>query len=235
MNIQDLHPQCYIDQGILKNKLLIYLMEMIESFCYKKSSLITVHSQGNKEYIVDIKGIKENKVKILSNWIDTDDMKPLPKDNEFSKKYGINKKFIVGYAGTLGVSQGALNIIDAACILKDRDDVEFFIVGDGIEKQNMVHKVSVNELKNVRFLGMQPKSIYPYVIASFDIGLVTLNSKVKTPVVPSKILSIMAAERPVLASIPLDGDVPKLIEKAECGLCIESENPEKILKIFLMH
>lgn len=228
MGIQDLHPQCYIDQGVLKNKIVIYLLETIEKFCYKKSSLITVHSDGNKNHVVKKKEVKEEKVKVLPNWIDTDEMRPLPRVNEFSEKYNLNGKFVVGYAGTLSISQGLLSIIDAAHILKERDDIEFFIVGDGIEKQKMIDKVNEYGLHNVRFLGMQPKSVYPYVVASSDVGLVTLNRNVKTPVVPSKILSMMAASRPVLASMPLDGDAPKLIERAQCGICIGPEDPEML-------
>jgi glycosyltransferase involved in cell wall biosynthesis len=228
LNVQDIHPQCYIDQGILKNKFLIFILESIEKFCYKKASLITVHSKGNKEYIVNKKGVDEEKVKVLPNWIDTDELRPLPRDNEFSKKYNLNGKFVVSYAGTLSISQGLTTIIDAANILNHRNDIEFLIVGDGVEKQRLLDKVREYNLKNVKFLDMQPKELYPYVLASSDVSLVSLNSKVKTPVVPSKILSIMASARPVLASLPLDGDAAKLIEEAQCGICIEPENPEKL-------
>lgn len=126
-----------------------------------------------------------------------------------------------------------MSLIAAANILRNRDNIEFFIVGDGIEKQKMVNRANEYGLKNVRFLGMQPKSVYPYVVASSDVQLVLLNRNVKTPVVPSKILSSMAGARPVLASIPLDGDAPKLINEAQCGICIGPEDPvalaEKII------
>lgn len=228
MGVQDLHPQCYIDQGVLRNKLVIYFLETLERFCYKRSTLITVHSNGNKEHIINKKRIEKNKVKILQNWIDTDNIQPLPRDNEFSGKHDLNRKFVVGYAGTLGMSQGLLSLIDTANLLKGRESIEFFIVGDGIEKQRMLDRVKEFGLKNVRFLEMQSKSVYPYVVASSDVSLVTLNSKVKTPVVPSKILSIMAMARPVLASLPMAGDASKLIEKAGCGICIGPEDPEKL-------
>ncbi|NOY39544.1 MAG: glycosyltransferase family 4 protein [Nitrospirae bacterium] len=233
MGVQDLHPQCYIDQGVLRNRQLIYLLETLEKFCYRRSSLITVHSGGNRNHIVDVKGIDEEKVRILPNWIDTGEMRPLPRDNEFSGRYNLNGRFVVGYAGTLGMSQGLLSVIEAARILRDREEIEFFIVGDGIEKENLKSRVEEYGLKNVRFLGMQTKSVYPYVVASSDVGLVTLNSKVKTPVVPSKILSLMAAARPVLASMPLDGDAPKLIKESGCGICIGPEDPELLAEKIL--
>lgn len=230
MGVQDLHPQCYIDQDVLKNRLTIWLLEVVERFCYRKASLITVHSPGNKEYIVKKKGIEGDKIKVLPNWIDTDEIMPLPRDNEFSRRHNLNGKFIVCYAGTLSISQGLMSIIEVANILKHRNNIEFFIVGDGIEKQRMVDRANELGLKNVEFLGMQPKILYPYVVASSDVGLVMLNSKVQTPVVPSKILSIMAAARPVLASLPLEGDAAKLIKDAQCGICVGPENSEELAR-----
>jgi colanic acid biosynthesis glycosyl transferase WcaI len=235
LGVQDLHPQCYIDQGILKNRLAISMLEGLEKFCYRTASRITVHSKGNKDHMVQRKSVPEEKVTIVPNWLDTDEMKPLPRENEFSKEHGLDGKFIVGYAGTLGMSQGLMSLIETAALLKNEEGIEFFIVGDGLEKEKMVARAQELGLSNIRFLGMQPKSLYPLVVAASDVGLVTLNRQVKTPVVPSKILSIMAAARPVLASMPLDGDAPKIIEEAGCGICIEPENPaalaEKILSL----
>lgn len=226
MGVQDLHPQCYIDQGILKNPLTIWMFEALEKFCYRQSSVITVHSDGNKEHIVRQKGILGKKVHVLPNWIDTEELQPLPRENPFSKEYDLNGKFVVGYAGTLGISQGLMSVVEAAAILRDRKGIEFFIVGDGIEKEPMVARAKELRLDNIRFLPMQTKSVYPLVVASCDVGLVTLNARVKTPVVPSKILSLMAARKPVLASLPLDGDAPRLIQGAGCGICIGPEDPE---------
>lgn len=228
MGVQDLHPQCYIDQGVLTNPFMISLLEGLEKFCYRKAAVVTVHSEGNKAFIVNNKGISRKKVQVLPNWIDTDALHPLPRNNAFSEKYRLNDRFVVGYAGTLGMSQGMMSIVEAARLLKHRDDIEFFIVGDGIEKSSMTARSQELGLENIRFIPMQPKSVYPWVVASSDVGLVTLNKHVKTPVVPSKILSMMAAARPVLASMPLDGDAPKLIEKAGCGICVGPENPEAI-------
>lgn len=233
MGVQDLHPQCYIDQGILKNKAAIAVLRAIERFCYKVSTVITVHSEGNKKYIEGT-GILSGKIKVLHNWLDTDEMKPLPRLNEFSKKHGLDDKFIVGYAGTLGMSQGLLSVVEAAGILRNEKNIEFFIVGDGIEKEKMVRRAEDLGIRNIRFLEMQPKDVYPWVVASCDVGLVTLNKSVKTPVVPSKILSMMAAARPVLASMPLEGDAPGIIKESGCGICIEAEEPAKLAEKILM-
>ena len=59
---------------------------------------------------------------------------------------------------------------------------------------------------------------------------------IKILVVPSKILSIMAAGRPVVACMNLDGDAPRLVEEAGCGYVLPPEGPQiladHILKLY---
>ncbi len=81
-------------------------------------------------------------------------------------------------------------------------------------------------ITNVMFLPMQPREKYPSVLHASDICLTTLRAEVKTPVVPSKILSIMAAGRPVIACMNLNGDAPKIINEAGCGFVLPPEEPE---------
>jgi glycosyltransferase involved in cell wall biosynthesis len=80
---------------------------------------------------------------------------------------------------------------------------------------------------------MQPREKYPAVLHASDIGLATLHAEVRTPVVPSKILSIMAAGRPVVAAMNLDGDGPRLIAEARCGLCVPPEDPRALAEAIL--
>ncbi len=107
-------------------------------------------------------------------------------------------------------------------------------MGDGVEKPKLQKLAAENHLDNVFFLPMQqPKEKYPEVLSASDLCLVTLRQEVKTPVVPSKILSIMAAGRPVLAGLPLDGDAPRLIAEARCGKAITPGNPEAMAQAIL--
>lgn len=74
---------------------------------------------------------------------------------------------------------------------------------------------------------MQPREKYPSILHASDVCLCTLHADVKTPVVPSKILSIMAAARPVVAAMN-SGDASALIEDAGCGLCVPPEDSEAL-------
>ena len=219
LNVQDLFPQSAIDLGVLSNPYLIQAFRQLEAFLYRHATLITAHSAGNRRYILEAGG-DPGKVTVISNWVDTDTIRPFPRHNSLRAALGLNDCFLVSFAGIFGYSQDLETVLASADRLRDRPDIAFLLVGDGVEKPGLMALARELNLTNVHFLPMQPKDKYPDVLAASDLCLATLRRDVRTPVVPSKILSIMAAGRPVLASLPPDGDAPRLIAEAGCGLCV---------------
>jgi len=229
-NVQDLFPQNAVDLGILKNPLLIRMFEGMESFIYRKASAVTVHSRRNREHVRERGG---RNVVVMPNMVDTEFIRPMEKDNSFREEHGLGDKFIVSFAGTLGYSQDLDVVLEAAKILEGYREILFLIVGGGVEKERLVEKAESMQLDNVKFLPMQPKERYPHVLAASDVSLVTLKKNVKTPVVPSKILSIMASGRPVVGCMNRKGDAPEVIEDSGSGYCIEPEEPQKLAETIL--
>lgn len=229
-NVQDIFPQSVIDLGLLKSKILIRLSESMERFIYKKAFCITVHSEGNRENIIS-KNVNPEKVITIHNWVDTNLVKPsTDRNNIFRKKNGLGEKFIVSFAGVMGFAQDLEVVIRCAKLLKSYKNILFLLIGDGIKKNGLIKKVNDLQLNNVKFLPLQSKEVYPLILDASDICLVTLNKSVITPVVPSKLLSIMASGRPVVASMNLNGDAPKIIEAAKCGYCFETDDVEGFSK-----
>ncbi|MBM4274915.1 MAG: glycosyltransferase family 4 protein [Deltaproteobacteria bacterium] len=232
VNIQDLFPQSAIDLGVLRNPHLIRVFRRMESFLYRRADLITAHSEGNRRYIVNA-GADANRVRVIPNWIDTEAIKPMGRHNGLRAGLGLGEKFIVSFAGIMGFSQDLEIVLESAELLKNQRDIAFLMVGDGVEKPKLEKLARDHHLDNVYFLPMQPKDKYPEVLAASDVCLATLRREVRTPVVPSKILSIMAAGRPVLASLPLDGDAPQLIAAAQCGISIAPGDPQAMAQAIL--
>jgi len=234
-NLQDIFPQSAIDLGVLKSSALINLFRGLERFIYKKANMVTCHSEGNRGHVVSCGG-NARRVRVVPNWVNTDEIFPGSRRNGFSKKWDIEDKFVVSFAGVIGYSQDIDIVLDSVRYLKDCPDLWFVIVGDGVVKERLVKKALESGIRNVLFIPMQPKEIYPLILHSSDVCLATLKKEVKTPVVPSKILGIMAAGKPVVASLDLSGDAPKIIEEAKCGVCVEPENAklfsEAILKFY---
>ncbi len=231
-NVQDIYPQTVIDLGLLRNRFLIRVARIMEKFIYKRAYLITVHSQGNLKHLTS-SDVSPNKVKVIHNWVDTDSIKPGNRLNQFREKYSLDNNFIVSFAGVMGFAQDLETVIKAAKILKNYRKMKFVLIGEGAAKKGLQKNVKELDLKNVKFLSMQSREVYPQILAASDICLVTLKKTVKTPVVPGKIMSIMAAGRPIIGSFPLKGDAVKLIRKARAGIVIEAENSQKLAEAIL--
>jgi len=220
-NVQDIFPKYAVDSGVLKNKIIIRFFEKLENFVYRKADAIAVHSEGNRQYLSE-HGASAEKIVSISNWSDTEHIKPGPKENQFWREYDLDGHFVVSYAGTLGFAQDVDTVVEAAAHLKEHTDILFLFVGDGPEKPYLQAKAQEYGLANVRFLPVQSYDVYPLVLQASDACLVNLKPTLTTPVVPSKIMNIMASGRPVLANVPLNGDAAHIIRDSKSGFCLEA-------------
>lgn len=227
LNVQDLFPQSAIDLGVLNNNFLIRFFKRLERFLYRRANHIVVHSSGNREYVVAC-GAEPERVTVMYNWVDTDFIRPSERRNSFSREYGLDDKFVVSFAGVIGYSQDLDVILEAANLLRGHPRIHFLIVGDGTKKPRHEQKAQHMGLSNVQFLPIQPRHRYPAILHASDVSLATLRAEVTTPVVPSKILSIMAAGRPIVTSMRLEGDASHLIEEAQCGYALPPGNPQAL-------
>ena len=101
LNLQDLFPQNAIDLGILKNPLQIVFFRSIESFSYRFSNIITVHSDGNRTMLLERYPSLKKKIHILHNWVDLEHHQ---KNNsiDYRKKWNISHPFVAIFAGRHG-------------------------------------------------------------------------------------------------------------------------------------
>jgi len=219
LNVQDLFPRSIIDLGLLRNRVLIAFFEGMERFVYARADHIAVHSPGNQEHVI-AKGAAPSAVTVVANWVDTDAIQPGIRMNGFRRRQGLDNSFIVSFAGIIGFAQDLDVVLEAAAKLQTHPGIVWLIVGDGVEKPRLEQRARTMGLPNVRFLSMQPREEYAALLAASDVCLVTLNTEVRTPVVPSKILSIMAAGRPVVAALDLEGDAVRIIEDGKCGFAV---------------
>ena len=225
--VQDLWPQAPIERGYVKNKSIAQFLLGMEKFIYQKAAKIFVISDRMKREIVD-KGIDPEKIKVNFNWIDTKLFAPKEDDGvRLRREYNLDDKFIITFAGNMGIVQGLEHIIEAAKILKDRKDIVFILVGDGIEKKRLVNMKENYGLNNVIFIPQQPFDKIPSFLSMSDIAVIHLNkAKFREAAVPSKLQAYMSCGRPVL--VAAKGAPADIVSDAHCGLMAEPENPESI-------
>ena len=220
VNVQDIYPETAIALGFMKHPFLIRVGRMLEGWVYRYADHITVHSEGNKEYVVR-NGAEEQKVSVVYNWIDLNKYTPGPLYNGFREKYQLQEKFIVSYAGVIGLAQGVDSLLATAREYREDDRICFVIAGGGLGYEDVKKKAEKEGLDNIKFLPHLVEKEYIKLLRSSDVCLVTLLKKLTTPAVPGKLQSIMAVGRPVICSVPAVSDAKAIVEKAHCGLWID--------------
>ena len=88
--------------------------------------------------------------------------------------------------------------------------------------------IGVLGLTNVRFLPTQPREVLPEMLGAADVSLVTLHRHLGQLNVPSKTYSIMASGRPVLATVPDDSEIARLVREEYCGFWVPPEDPKSL-------
>jgi colanic acid biosynthesis glycosyl transferase WcaI len=223
VNIQDIFPQQAIDLGLMKQKFLITFFERIEKKVYEAADFLTVHSSGNLRYLIDKKRVKPEKLGVVHNWVDTVPFENAASSGRFKKKYGIENRFILLYAGIIGLPQGLDRVLDVASRLIPDKEIVFLMNGDGLERKALEERCKENGIDNVIFQDFVSLKDYPELVKECDIGIVSLSAKNKTPVVPGKLLGYMAAGIPVAAILNRESDGHEMIREAGCGLSVSPD------------
>ena len=135
--------------------------------------------------------------------------------NSYREQYGLGDRTVVLYAGNVGMSQSLDLLVEAARRFRDREDVVFVVNGGGSSKDALVE--SAAGLDNLKFVEMQPRERLPEVLAAGDLHVVPLKRGLARSSVPSKLYSILAAGRPVPASVDAGTEVAPTIERAPAG------------------
>ena len=219
-NLQDIFPDSMVGTGITKEDSLIYKIgRIIENFTYRNADHIIVISNDMKKNIMK-KGVPENKITVIHNWIDTGQVKPVKKeDNYLFEKYQIPRdKFNVVYAGNLGYAQNIEVILKAAKQVEDDRDINFVIFGRGAQEEEYKKMAKDMHLKNVEFLPIQPYSEVPYVYSLGDASVVSCKKGFGGSAMPSKTWSIMATGTPVLARFDSGTEMENIIGIGNVGL-----------------
>jgi colanic acid biosynthesis glycosyl transferase WcaI len=216
-NVQDLHPDAQIRLGLVRSPLVIRLLRALESHAYRTCDRLTVICDPFRGRVIE-RGARAERVDVVENWIDTDEIAPGPRDNDFRRAAGCRAEdFVVLWAGTLGHLAGAEILPEAAELLSANHTIQLVIVGEGPALASLEHTTVRRGLSNVHFMPFQPRERLPAVQASADVSVITLGRDFGEVAVPSKMLGYMAAGRPVVAAVPNESATAGIVRASGCG------------------
>ena len=223
MYCYDLWPDSLAAGGIGKNNIIFKYFYKVSNKCYKSVDKILVTSKLFIDYFKNYHNISEDKIKYLPQYCE--DLFSKIESNE-KKDDTINYVF----AGNVGKMQSVETIIEAAKLVENTN-IKIHIVGDGSNLEACKKIAENNKLNNVIFYGKRPLEDMPQFYSLADAMIVTLSKNdVISNTLPGKVQSYMCAGKPIIGCI--DGEAQIIIKEANCGLCCEAENSEKLSEIF---
>jgi putative colanic acid biosynthesis glycosyltransferase WcaI len=226
-NVQEIYPDIAINLGALRNPSAIRMMYALERFVYRRARAITVIAPRMRERLLE-KGVPASKVVVIPNFVDLGDLSPRPKDNPFSREFGVHDKFVVSYAGNLGPAQGLECFVDVAALLREHAHVCLLLIGDGMLAGPLRARAAAQGLANLLVIPYQPYSVVPDIYGASDVCVVAQAAMTGSDAIPSKVYRIMACERPIVAATDHRSDLAHLIRDADAGVVIPAESADAL-------
>ena len=228
LDIQDMWPDTLKATGMITNSRILGLVSRICNLIYSSAAKIVVLSPGFKRLLV-ARGVPERKINVIYNWADEEVLRK--SSGKLPKKITSVEGFKVLFAGNIGQAQGLDVILDAAFLLKDTvPEMQFFIIGEGLQRNSLKTKADSLNLKNVHFLNAVNMENVGIFLDSVDALLIHLNSDPLFEItIPGKSQAYMAVGKPIIMGVK--GDASNLISRANCGVCFEPENSEHLAEV----
>jgi glycosyltransferase involved in cell wall biosynthesis len=227
--VRDLWPQCAIELGIIKNPLLIQLAYRFEKFCYRSADLIVTLSPGMKDEVLG--KLPQKKVISITNAANIELFSNLV---EFDlSKYGLEPKKYALYAGNIGKVNNVEWMLEAAKLLTEaKSEIEIVFIGDGQLKSYLEGRKESENIDNLVFLPLMPKTELVGFIQNAMVSLVPLaNTPVLATSSPNKLFESLAAGVPIV--ITTQGWMREFAEREKVGVYVNPDSCKDLYEVLV--
>jgi colanic acid biosynthesis glycosyl transferase WcaI len=131
---------------------------------------------------------------------------------------GWRDRFVVMHAGNQGVAQNLPMLADLAQELREHDDVEIILLGDGAGLSEFKRSIDARGLTNVRCLPHRERADAQRLMAAADLHVVSLIPGLWGCAAPSKTYGILSVGRPFVAAVDSGSEPHRIITEHGCGV-----------------
>jgi colanic acid biosynthesis glycosyl transferase WcaI len=222
-NIRDLYPDMAIGGDIVPPNGWAERWEKMHRKALKRAACVIVLGDDMRSRIL-AKGVAPERVVVVRDGTSFPASMPAQSDPVVQEIRG-GFPFVALHAGNLGFYGAWGTLLKAAEMLRNENAALVF-VGDGANRPSL--EASAAGAPNVRFLPFRPFEQVPHVMMAGDVHIVTIKRGLEGVVVPSKLYSILAAGRPVLAVAPESSDAARIVTESGCGLAADPDDPAAV-------
>lgn len=231
--VQDIYPESLLAQNRIQNEhsLIFKFLRMIDTLVTRNSAAVIVISDQFRDLYLRDRHLPSEKVQVVPNWIDENELVVDPPNNPLRAQYKIPEDaFLVVYGGNVGAAAGVDSVVQALAGMLEPGKIYLLIAGDGSEFdrcQRLAQDSKNNRIRLHRPWLAEETSI---VLGAADLCILPTRGEQSLVSVPSKLFSYMLAARPVLALAGPDSEVARIILDSACGWVIPPDDPKKLIE-----
>jgi colanic acid biosynthesis glycosyl transferase WcaI len=211
LHVQDFEVDAAFELGDFSSPLVRQLAQAAERFLMRRFDRVSSISGRMVERLI-AKGVNAPQCFLLTNWVDTSAIYPLPGPSPLRQEFGIPDQAIVAlYSGNMGKKQGLELLAEASRHLAPcRPDIQFVFCGEGSYRDTFIRLAG--DARNVMFLPVQPADRLNDLLNLADIHLLPQRANVADLVMPSKLTGMLASGRAVVASANAGSQIFTVLE-----------------------
>jgi glycosyltransferase involved in cell wall biosynthesis len=222
-NIRDLYPDMAVGGDIVRASRWVARWEKVHRRTLRSATRVIVLGEDMRDRILS-KGVAPERVVIVRDGASSPAFTAELND-PVVQEIRSGFPFVVLHAGNLGFYGAWRTLFKVAEILRN-EGVGLVFVGDGANRVAL--EAEAANLPNVRFLPFRPVEQIPHVMRAGDLHVVTVRRGLEGVVVPSKLYSILAAGRPILAVAAEGCDASRIPRESGCGVVADPDNPAAV-------
>ena len=216
---QDVFPEIAVLLGRLEHRAVIAVLErMIARYLCQADQVVAIGETMRTR--LEAKGAPPERIAVVPNWVDTAALSPQPRANAWSRRHGLESKFVVMHSGNVGQAQDLDTLVGSTMLLRDLDDLAVLVVGGGSRLSELKALADRIEADAVRFIPYQARELLSLSFSAADIHYVGLARGLAGYVVPSRLYGVLAAGRPAIVSADVESETARLVQEVGCGLVV---------------
>jgi glycosyltransferase involved in cell wall biosynthesis len=188
---------------------------------YRRAKQVIVLSHAAKDLVVNQYGPDPERVHVIPNWADPNDLTPKPKsESNFAQKYDLLEPFTVLYSGNLGLYYEFDMILEGAKQLLG-ENFKLVITGAGGGKSKIAEAIKEKNLTNTILLGYTPQEEFNDALNCCDALIVTIAKGIDGISFPSKLYTCLSVGRPIIAFSTPKSELRPIIEENGIGAWLD--------------
>ncbi|MEC3877603.1 glycosyltransferase family 4 protein [Chryseobacterium salviniae] len=228
-NVQEIYPDFFVNQGVIKSRFILLLLKKLERFVYSCSDSIVTIDQNFKNTLIP-RMTHPEKIEIIANFVDTELYNPLENPSVDPNLFPNDNNLKVMYAGNIGFAQDWEPLIEVAKKTKDKPII-YFVIGDGACRSWLNDEIIRNKLTNIRLIDYQKRESIPQIVNYADLHFIFMNKNLEKDGLPSKVYTIMACKKPLLVISNKNTPIYDLLQNTGAAFLVENNKNNVSLEL----